>query len=69
MVAFSKLSRGHFGIINYATAVVVSVHSRWWLIATYTGHAIGVNSHWWLLAVTDHAIVGNSHWWLLIATD
>ena len=67
MVAFSKLSRGHFGVITPLLQWSVSIVTGGLLLPT--GHAIGVNSHCWLLAATDHAIGGNSHWWLLTATD
>ena len=62
MIAFSKLSRGHFGVITLLQ----------WSVSIVTGglslpanHAIDVNSHWWLLATTNHAICGNGHWWFL----
>ena len=68
MVAFSKLSHGHFGVI---TLLLLQ-----WSVSIVTGglllptsYAISVNSYWRFLAATDHVISGNSHWWLLTATD
>ena len=67
MVAFSKLSRGHFDVITLLLQWTVSIVTGGLLLPT--GHMIGVNSHWWFLAATDRAIGGNSHWLLLTATD
>ena len=67
MVAFSKLSRGHFGIIMLLLQWSVSIVTGGLLLPI--GHTIGVNSHLWLLAATDHAIGGNGNWWLLTSTD
>ena len=51
MVAFSKLSRGHFGIIMLLLQWSVSIVTGGLLLPT--GHVNSVNSHWWLLAATD----------------
>ena len=68
MVTFSKLLRGHFGVITLLLLQwTVSIVTGGLLLPT--GYAIGVNSHWWILAATDHTIGGNSHWTLLTATD
>ena len=65
MVAFSKLSRGHLGVITLLLQWSVSIVTSGLLLPI--GHAIGVNNHWWFLAATDHVVGGNSHCGFLLS--